>query len=116
MRKKTKFSLSEIKKFLKTKDFVILKKDSLKSTSGLYYTFLSGIIIILFSFSTPIIINYKNEIFYQSEEVKNSSKIKLEKVLKGEVLEEQVEILDNAEVFEDIPKEFFISYFASYFT
>ena len=104
MRKKTKFSLSEIKKFLKTKDFVILKKDSLKSTSGLYYTFLSGIIIILFSFSTPIIINYKNEIFYQSEEVKNSSKIKLEKVLKGEVLEEQVEILDNAEVFEDIFK------------
>ncbi len=104
MRKKTKFSLSEIKKFLKTKDFVILKKDSLKSTSGLYYTFLSGIIIILFSFSTPIIINYKNEIFYQSEEVKNSSKIKLEKVLKGEVLEEQVEVLDNAEVFEDIFK------------
>tara|TARA_Y100000590_G_scaffold84946_1_gene94938 strand:+ start:1139 stop:2269 length:1131 start_codon:yes stop_codon:yes gene_type:complete len=105
--KKNSFSLAEAKKFLNKRGLKLFKK-SLEPKlhhpfKSLYYTFFSGVIIIMLSFFSPIFVTYKNEIFSSSKEVKNNSKIKLEKVLKGESIEEeQQEEINNAQVFEDI--------------
>ncbi len=108
--KKKNFTIFEIKKFLKKKDFLLLeknilkfKKESYNSTRSLYYTFIISLVVIGLFFSIPTIVIFKNQIFYKSEEVKNNSKINLEKVLNGESIgDEQEEEIDSALVFEDI--------------
>ncbi len=108
--KKKNFTIFEIKKFLKKKDFLLLekkilkfKKESYNSTRSFYYTFITSLVVIGLFFSIPTIVIFKNQIFYKSEEVKNNSKINLEKVLNGESIgNEQEEEIDSALVFEDI--------------
>ena len=59
--------------------------------------------LIFIFFITPKIILVKNNLFLKSLEVKNNSKINLEKVLSGKnIEEEQIEIIDNSKIFEDI--------------
>ena len=88
MSKKTKpFSLSDAKKFLNKKGLELFKKSNQVKRDGsfknLSYTlYFSFLIIILFSIS-PKVINLKNNYFIKSNEVKNNSKIALEKVLTG---------------------------------
>ena len=93
----------QILKFLNTDgDNKIIKNKSLKS---FYYTILSSFAVILFFFSIPTIIFYKDKLFLDVEEVRNNSKNNLEKVLSGKFLnEEQDETLDAAIVYEDIIK------------
>ena len=105
--KKNLFTLAYAKKFLNKKGLELFKKnnqiksnDSFKSLS---YTVLSSLILIIIFFSSPLIVNFKNNLITQSIEVKNNSKIKLEKVLTGKTIEtEQNDELDNLQVFEDI--------------
>ena len=67
------------------------------------FTALTGLLLIIFFFSTPKLVVIKDSFFTKSVEVKNESKNNLEKVLTGENnLEEQDEKLDNLQVFEDI--------------
>ena len=107
MNKKYISTISEAKKFLNKRGLELFKRSinnkSNQTFKSLYYTFFAGCIIILFSFLSPIVNSYKNEVFSLSEEVKNNSKIKLEKVLNGESIEdEQEEEINNAQVYEDI--------------
>ena len=107
MNKKYISTISEAKKFLNKRGLELFKRSinnkSNQTFKSLYYTFFTGCIIILFSFLSPIFNSYKNEVFSLSEEVKNNSKIKLEKVLNGESIEdEQEEEINNAQVYEDI--------------
>ena len=107
MNKKYYSTLAEAKKFLNKRGLELFKrsvsKNSTQTFKSLYYTFFAGCIIILLSFLSPIFNSYKNEVFSLSEEVKNNSKIKLEKVLNGESIEdEQEEEINNAQVYEDI--------------
>ena len=109
MSKKIKiFSLSDAKKFLNKKGLELFKKSNQVKRDGsfknLSYTlYFSFLIIILFSIS-PKVINLKNNYFIKSNEVKNNSKIALEKVLTGkdEKNNEQDDELDNLQIFEDI--------------
>ena len=107
MNKKYNFTIVDAKKFLNKRGLELFKRSinnkSNQTFKSLYYTFFTGCIIILFSFLSPIFNSYKNEVFSLSEEVKNNSKIKLEKVLNGESIEEeQLEEINNAQVYEDI--------------
>ena len=107
MNKKYNFTIVDAKKFLNKRGLELFKrsvsKNSNQTFKSLYYTFFAGCIIISISFLSPIFKSYKNEIFSLSEEVKNNSKIKLEKVLNGESIEEeQLEEINNAQVYEDI--------------
>ena len=107
MNKKYNFTIVDAKKFLNKRGLELFKRSinnkSNQTFKSLYYTFFAGCIIILFSFLSPIVNSYKNEVFSLSEEVKNNSKIKLEKVLNGESIEEeQLEEINNAQVYEDI--------------
>ena len=67
------------------------------------YTALSSLILIIIFFSSPLIINFKNNLNIKSTEVKNNSKSNLEKVLTGKTIEtEQSDELDILQIFEDI--------------
>jgi Bax protein len=96
----------QINKFLNEKGFKILSDKKNKKVffysgfKSIYYTTLCSLVIISFFFSIPVIKSFKNT----SKEVKNNSKIKLEKVLSGETIEESEEALDAAKVYEDIFK------------
>jgi len=64
---------------------------------------LSSLILIIIFFSSPLIINFKNNLITQSIEVTNNSKNKLENVLTGKAIEnEQNDKLDILQIFEDI--------------
>ena len=87
--------------------FLIKKINKLKglnnSAKSFYYTFIAGLLIILFFSATPILVNLKNNIFVKSIEIENESKNNLEKVLSGKEIDgEQEDELNNVQVFEDI--------------
>jgi Bax protein len=91
-----------MKKKIKLGKFVKFKgiNNALKS---FFYTGGASLIVILFFFITPKFIILKNNLFIKSIEVKNESKNNLEKVLSGKkIKEEQVNELNNMQVFEDI--------------
>ena len=105
---KNYFSLREAKKFLNKKGLELYKKSNQanrnKSFQSLSYTlYFSLFLIIIFSL-TPKIIHFKNSYFIKSIEVKNNSKIELEKALIGKDEEdaEQDDQLDNLQIFQDI--------------
>ena len=105
--KKKLFTLEYAKKFLNKKGLELFKKNnqikSNNSFKSLSYTVLSGLILIIIFFSSPLIINFKNNLIIQSTEITNSSKNKLERVLTGKTIEnEQNDELDILQVFEDI--------------
>jgi len=105
--KKNLFTLEYAKKFLNKKGLELFKKNnqikSSNSFKSLSYTVLSSLILIIIFFSSPIIINFKNNLIIKSTEVTNNSKNKLENILTGKISEtEQNDELDNVRIFEDI--------------
>ena len=106
--KKKKFTLTFAKKFLNKKGLELFNKSNqTKSDNNSFrsfnYTFITGLILIVIFFLSPQIINVRNNLAIKSLEVKNDSKVNLEKVLSGKAIEdEQDEELDNLQVFEDI--------------
>ena len=106
--KKNFFTLTFAKKFLNKKGLELFNKSNqTKSDNNSFrsfnYTFITGLILIVIFFLSPQIINVRNNLAIKSLEVKNDSKVNLEKVLSGKAIEgEQDEELDNFQVFEDI--------------
>jgi len=99
--------LAYAKKFLNKKGLELFKKNnqikSNNSFKSLSYTALSSLILIIIFFSSPLIINFTNNLITQSIEVTNNSKNKLENVLTGKAIEnEQNDKLDILQIFEDI--------------
>tara|TARA_B100000767_G_scaffold211135_1_gene198240 strand:+ start:1227 stop:2351 length:1125 start_codon:yes stop_codon:yes gene_type:complete len=103
--KKNRYSIFEIKKFLKNSGFEISKKknnqEKKNSFSALSRTFLSSLIIISIFFITPLVIDLskKNTIF--SKDFENNSKNNMKKLLDngGSKLDDG---LDENFLFEDI--------------
>ena len=106
--KKKNFTLTFAKKFLNKKGLELFNKSNqTKSDNNSFrsfnYTFITGLILIVIFFLSPQIINVRNNLAIKSLEVKNDSKVNLEKVLSGKAIEgEQDEELDNLQIFEDI--------------
>ena len=105
--KKNQFTLAFAKKFLNKKGLEVFKKSSQTKNDTSFlsfsYTFFLGIFLIFIFFLSPKIITIKNNLVASSVEVKNNSKINLEKVLSGKKLkEEQEDGIDNLQIFEDI--------------
>ena len=102
------FTLTLAKKFLNKKGLELFNKSNqTKSDNNSFrsfnYTFITGLVLIVIFFLSPQIINVRNNLAIKSLEVKNDSKVNLEKVLSGKAIEgEQDEELDNLQVFEDI--------------
>ena len=102
------FTLTFAKKFLNKKGLELFNKSNQsKSDNNSFrsfnYTFITGLILIVIFFLSPQIINVRNNLAIKSLEVKNDSKVNLEKVLSGKAIEgEQDEELDNLQIFEDI--------------
>ena len=102
------FTLTFAKKFLNKKGLELFNKSNqTKSDNNSFrsfnYTFIIGLILIVIFFLSPQIINVRNNLAIKSLEVKNDSKVNLEKVLSGKAIEgEQDEELDNLQIFEDI--------------
>ena len=108
MTNKIFFKLTFAKKFLNKKGLELFNKSNqTKSGNNSFrsfnYTFITGLILIVIFFLSPQIINVRNNLAIKSLEVKNDSKVNLEKVLSGKAIEsEQDEGLDNLQIFEDI--------------
>ena len=106
--KKNFFTLTLAKKFLNKKGLELFNKSNqTKSDNNSFrsfnYTFITSLILIVIFFLSPQIINVRNNLAIKSLEVKNDSKVNLEKVLSGKAIEgEQDEELDNLQIFEDI--------------
>ena len=108
MKKKNKLNLLEFKKFLIIKTNNILfssnsKKIVKDNSKSFYYTCLSSLVIITFFFFSPMLINFYNTLLQNNKEIRNESKINLDKVLNGKSIEKQEENdVDSYQVFEDI--------------
>ena len=106
--KKNFFTLTFAKKFLNKKGLELFNKSNqTKSNNNKFrsfnYTFITSLILIVIFFLSPQIINVRNNLEIKSLEVKNDSKVNLEKVLSGKAIEdEQDEELDNFQIFEDV--------------
>ena len=91
--KKNFFTLEYAKKFLNKKGLELFKKSnqtkSDNSFKSFYYTALCSLFIIFVFFLSPKIIILKDNLVVSSIEVKNNSKINLEKVLSGKKLKGQ---------------------------
>ena len=100
--------LLEFKKYFKIKtDNILFSSNSKKivknSSKSFYYTCLSSLFVITFFFFSPMLINFYNTLLQNNKEIKNESKINLEKVLSGKSIEIQEEKdADIYQVFEDI--------------
>ena len=108
MKKKNKLNLLEFKKFLIIKTNNILfssnsKKIVKDNSKSFYYTCLSSLVIITFFFFSPMLTNFYNTLLQNNKEIRNESKINLDKVLNGKSIEKQEENdVDSYQVFEDI--------------
>ena len=98
-----------IKKYLQTKKQNIIKKndkkffDSItKSLEVISRVSLSSLIIILFFFMMPIIIEFANEKTLLSKEYKNNSKTDLKKVLENKELPNEDTAVNEKYLFEDV--------------
>ena len=86
----------------KKKNFLILQGQN-NSFKSFLYTGIVGLFIIIIFFISPNLINFKNQLKIKTTEVKNNSKINLEKVLEGKsITTEQNDELDNLQIFQDI--------------
>ncbi len=84
------------------KNFLILKGQNNSFKSFLYTSIVSLFITIIF-FISPNLVNFKNQLKIQTTEIKNNSKINLEKVLEGKSIKtEQNDELDNLQIFQDV--------------
>ena len=86
----------------KKKNFLILQGQN-NSFKSFLYTGVAGLFITIIFFISPNLINFKNQLKIKTTEVKNNSKINLEKVLEGKsITTEQNDELDNLQIFQDI--------------
>ncbi len=103
--KKNRYSIFEIKKFLKNSGFEISKKknnqEKKNSFSALSRTFLSSLIIISIFFITPLVIDLSKKNIIFSKDFENNSKNNMKKLLDngGSKLDDG---LDENFLFEDI--------------
>ena len=118
MTRKKVLKLNQIKEFLLSKGLIVIKKKKItffsRELRSLYLTALYSIVIIIFSFSLPIIIDLKKNSFYASKEIRNNSKSNFERVLDGEALEKSSKIdvglnlknlFDDVFKFDDLPSD-----------
>ena len=104
---KKNLNLNTIKKIIAEKGFVLKKKKdflNFKELYSLYYTGLSGIILILIFFLLPMSVDIKEDISLNKQTVDNSSSLDFQKVLDGKSLEDKNldKDLDIKNLFEDI--------------
>ena len=86
----------------KKKNFLILQGQN-NSFKSFLYTGIAGLFITIIFFISPNLINFKNQLKIKTTEVKNNSKINLEKVLEGKsITTEQNDELDNLQIFQDV--------------
>ena len=86
----------------KKKNFLILQGQN-NSFKSFLYTGIAGLFITIIFFISPNLINFKNQLKIKTTEVKNNSKINLEKALEGKsITTEQNKELDNLQIFQDI--------------
>ena len=86
----------------KKKNFLILQGQN-NSFKSFLYTSIAGLFITIIFFISPNLINFKNQLKIKTTEVKNNSKINLEKVLESKsITTEQNDELDNLQIFQDI--------------
>ncbi len=86
----------------KKKNFLILQGQN-NSFKSFLYTGIAGLFITIIFFISPNLVNFKNQLKIQTTEIKNNSKINLEKVLEGKSIKtEQNDELDNLQIFQDI--------------
>ena len=86
----------------KKKNFLILQGQN-NSFKSFLYTGIAGLFITIIFFISPNLINFKNQLKIKTTEIKNNSKINLEKVLEGKsITTEQNDELDNLQIFQDI--------------
>ena len=105
---KINFSNFDIKNLILNFKKIILKKHKAKNEfQSLYLTAFSGLFIILFFYSLPIIVEFKKNTFLSSKDIANNSKSNFQKVLDGESLESKSKIdegLDIKFLYEDVFK------------
>ena len=109
---KKKFKLEEVRKFLQKKGFIVLKKNNSKffhkDIRSFYLTTLSSFGIILFFILLPPIVDFQKNTLLSSKEIENKSKTNLERVLKGQPLNKNDEVVDEGldlkNLFEDVFK------------
>ena len=78
---------------------IILKKNKAKNEfQSLYLTAFSGLFIILFFYSLPIIVEFKKNTFLSSKDIANNSKSDFQKVLDGESLESKSKIDEGLDI------------------
>ena len=118
MSKKKTLKLNQIKEFLLSKGFIVIKKKKITFFSeelrSLYLTTLCSFAIIIFSFSFPVIIDFKKNTFTASKEIENNSKSNFERVLDGEALTKSSKLdqglnlknlFDDVFKFDDLPSD-----------
>ena len=118
MNKKKSLKLDQIKEFLLKKGLTVIKKKKIfflnKDLRSLFLTVLCSIVFIIFSFTLPIIFEFKNNIILASKEIENNSKSNFEKVLDGDSLKKSSEIdeglnlknlFDDVFKFDDLPSD-----------
>ncbi len=118
MSKNKSLNLNQIKEFLLSKGFIVIKKKKItffsKELRSLYLTALCSFAIIIFSFSLPIIIEFKKKTFTASNEIENNSKSNFERVLDGETLKKSSKLdedlnlrnlFDDVFKFDDLPSD-----------
>jgi len=118
MSKKNRLNLNQIKDFLLSKGFIVIKKKKITFFSGelrsLYLTALCSFAIIIFSFSLPAIIQFKKNNLTVSKEIQNNSKSNFERVLDGETLTKSSKLdeglnlknlFDDVFKFDDLPSD-----------
>ena len=110
---KKKFDLEDIKKILKKKGLTISKKKHSKlftlnqEYKSFYLTLAVSIFVILFFFSLPSFIDFQKNTILASKEIENKSKSNLEKVLKGQPLDNSTQVdegLNIKNLLEDVFK------------
>ena len=118
MSKKKTLNLNQIKEFLLSKGFIVIKKKKITFFSAelksFYLTTLCSFAIIIFSFSLPVIIEFKKNTFTTSKEIENNSKSNFERVLDGETLTKSSKLdhglnlknlFDDVFKFDDLPSD-----------
>jgi len=118
MSKNKTLKLNQIKEFLLSKGFIVIKKKKITFISeelrSLYLTTLCSFAIIIFSFSLPVIIEFKKNTFNVSKEIENNSKSNFERVLDGETLKKTSKLdeglnlknlFDDVFKFDDLPSD-----------
>lgn len=109
---KKKINIAEVKKYLQKKGFIITRNNknkkffsSHKSWEPIFKTIISSVGIVLFFFTIPYVINFKNERSFYSKEFKNNSQSNFKKTFENKgssKLDELDENVVEKYLFEDV--------------